>query len=528
MKTKKAQKFTAKQISEAMELLPTLFIHKYKIKNESGNPIEFEKHKFMWALYNDMSPLQVWLKPPQIGATVAQIIKTLYVAKKKRRSIVYTLPTASDVNDMAGGKINRIVAQNPIFKEWVSDHDTVEQKSVGDNTIYYRGSYTSKSAMMVSSQLNVHDELDASDPTVIEQYETRLQAEADGWRWYFSHPSLAGFGVDIYWQKSDKHEWYITCSNCEKEQILTWPENIDIEREVYICKHCKHELSDEDRIDGEWRATDTGEFRGYHISQMMCSWITASKICKDFREKDPQYFWNMVLGLPYLGSENKINEKDIYKNVIHGLNKQEGTIIIGVDTGLPIHYMLMNRDGVFGYGKCGEPTESYDPYDTLEGLLRRYPESIIVSDQGGDLIGIRKLQAKYPNRVFLVYYRRDRKRAVLADWGDGENLGIVTVDRNRMFQFMVDLLRDGDRIPLWGTVGDYTELAQHFSNVYRVAKETPYGTEYVWERVGPDHYCHTMLYCLVGMDRFAEKYAKIVNEDPLEDIPTASSSFIIG
>ena len=60
-----------------------------------------------------------------------------------------------------------------------------------------------------------------------------------------------------------------------------------------------------------------------------------------------------------------------------------------------------------------------DPYQELEALLRRWPKSIIIADQGGDLIGIRKLQAKYPGRVFLVWYRRDKKGKEIIKWGEG-------------------------------------------------------------------------------------------------------------
>ncbi len=145
-----------------MELIPTLWMEKYGIKTSAGLPFEFRQHLFMWEPINDMSPLQVWLKPPQIGASESQIVKTLWAAKKKGWDIIYTLPTQADVQDMAGGKINRIVAQNPVLGQWVKDHDTVEQKSIGKQIIYYRGTYSNKQAMMVSSDLNTHDEVDGS------------------------------------------------------------------------------------------------------------------------------------------------------------------------------------------------------------------------------------------------------------------------------------------------------------------------------------------------------------------------------
>ena len=496
-------------------------MEKHKVKTSAGLPFEFKDHRFMWDFINDMSQDQVFLKPPQIGATESQIVKTLYCAKKKEWDIIYTLPTQADVQDMAGGKINRIIAQNPVLQEWVKDHDTVEQKAVGKNIIYYRGTFSNKQAMMVSSDLNVHDEVDASDASVIAQYETRLQAKSDGRRWYFSHPSISGFGVDIPWQKSDKKEWYITCPACKTEQQLTWPGNIDIINQRYQCSHCHDTLSDDTRRNGKWKPTATGKVSGYHASQLMCPWISAEKIIKDFQEKDEQYFYNYVLGLPYVGSENKIDPSIVLKNVIPDVNDQTGRIVIGVDTGLPIHYTIMNKQGVFHYGKCKPPSQNYDPYVELESLLMRWDKSIIVSDQGGDLIGIRKLQAKYPGRVFLCYYRRDRKGLEMVKWGKDKDFGTVIVDRNRMIQLIVDQMRDIGRFRLNGDVPEWTEFANHFGNIYRTVEETPFGAEYRWERNGPDHFVHTLVYAATGMDMYAESEATVMTDSDLGHLPMA-------
>lgn len=505
-----------------MELLPTLWVLKHKIKNESGIPIEFSKHRFLYDPYNDLSPLQVFLKPPQIGATVKDIIKSFWVAKKMGKDIIYTLPTQSDVNDMAGGKVNRIVAQNPILKQWVKSHDTVEQKSVGDNIIYYRGTFSNKQAMMVSSDLNIHDEVDASDASVITQYETRLQAKSDGMRWYFSHPSIVGYGVDIYWQQSDKKEWFVKCLHCREEQVMSWPGNVDIATAQYVCSHCGAPLSDQDRIAGAWQQTSEGPFSGWHASQLMCPWITAKAIVDAYGDpnKSEQYFWNYVLGLPYVGSDNRIDAEQVLKNVDARVNDHSGQIVIGVDTGLPIHYVIATKDGVFMNGKCEKPSRDYDPYKHLESYLRKWPTSIIVGDQGGDLIGLRQLQAKYPGRVFLCYYRKDRKSPDMIKWGEGSSLGSLVVDRNRMIQLIVEQLRDPGRITFNGERKDWKTMAEHFGNMYRVPKETPFGVEYVWERNGPDHFAHCVLYALAGLDRFSESAAKIIGADNFwEGIP---------
>ena len=525
-----------------MELNPALWVLKYKVKNESGTPIEFTKRKFLWDIYNDLSPNQVLLKPPQIGATVMHTLKSMWVAKKLKKQIIYTLPTQGDVQDMVGGSINRIIAQNPILLDWVKDHDTVEQKSVGDSIIFYRGTFTQKQAMMVPSALNIHDEVDASDPQVITQYETRLQAQEDGGsRWYFSHPSLAGHGVDVYWQESDKKEWYVTCPHCNEVQYMQYPQNIDVTRLAYICSVCKKDLPDSARLNGVWKNQDgvtwTGKiaggykFSGWHVTQLMLWNKSAKDIVDSYNDplKDRQYFYNYVLGLPYIGSEDKIEPAVVLKNCVNVVNPQESRVVIGMDTGHGIHFTLMNKDGVFYYGNDKDITASSDPYDTIRSFLKRWEQSIVVSDQGGDLIGIRKLQAEYPGRVFLCFYRKDRKSVELVQWGEDYEYGKVVVDRNRMMQLVVEQLRDIGRIRLNGTPDEWSEWASHFGNMYReqvVVKNNPekdnrtlYGNEYVWKRNGADHYCHALLYAIVGMQRYGSVAAQIVEPDALAGIP---------
>ncbi len=510
-----------------MELYPALWAAKHELKTSNGRPFEFKERRFMRDFFNDLSPLQVFLKPPQIGATETEIVKSMWVAKKLGRDIIYTLPTQSDVYDMGGGKVNRIVAQNPVLKEWVKDHDTVTQKTVGSNIIHYRGTFSPKQAMMVASQLNIHDEVDASDPEVITQYETRLQGQAGGWRWYFSHPSIAGFGVDVYWQQSDMKEWFVRCQHghwC----VLSWPYSIDKEQQIFICKECSVALSDFDRTAGEWRDAKgnkwTGtldpdfSFSGWHASQLMCPWITAKDILKAKADplKNEQYFWNYVLGLPYVASENKISAEAVLANVRPQVNAQLPKVVFGVDTGLPVHYVAMNKEGVFYSRRCDQVSSSYDPYEELERMLDRFPGSVMVADQGGDLIGIRKLQAKdrFKGRIFLCYYRADRKTNEVVKWNED---GTVVVDRNRMMQLVVEQLREPGRFILNGQRSDWTMLADHFSNMYRIAEEGPFGVKFEWKRSGPDHLAHCLLYATVGLDRFREEPAIIVGSTGIFD-----------
>ncbi|MDE2232918.1 MAG: phage terminase large subunit family protein [Patescibacteria group bacterium] len=480
-----------------------------------------------------MHPKQIILKPPQIGASETLFCKLLYVAARLNKAIIYTLPSDSDVEDMVGGKFNPIIAQNQVLRDLTADHDTIYQKRIGNSPLYLRGTVGKTAAMMVSSGLNCHDEVDASNLQTITQYETRQEAqerEEDKWRWMWSHPSLAGLGVDVYWQQSDKREWVVTCPACRQKQVLTWPNSLSRAKQAFVCKKCDEVIPDEARIRGYWFPTSQGEYHGYHISQLMLYNKTANDIFKAFDDplKDRQYFSNYILGLPYQGGDDQITVEQVLKNCADTTNSQEGRIIIGVDTGLPIYYVLMNSEGVFYYGTCKPSENGSDPYDDLRKLLKRFPRAILVSDQGGDLIGIRKLQGEFKGRVFLAYYRKDRKQGDIVKWGDGDDHGIVTIDRNRHIQLVVEQLKETGYIKFNGKREEWTEFAEHFGNLYRekvVVKEAKekddrslYGAEYVWKRRGPDHWAHALFYATVGMQKYGSSLASTTQPDILSTL----------
>jgi hypothetical protein len=485
------------------------FIQENGIKTETGVPIDFRNHLYLFEPYRDMSPKQVVLKAAQIGFTTLEILKSMWVAKNRGFDIIYTLPTESDVQEFAGGKVNRIIAQNPILQRWVRNKDSVEQKAVGNNLIYYRGTWTQKAAIMVSSDLNIYDEVDASKQDVIEQYSTRLQHSPHKWEWYFSHPSAEGTGVDRYWGRSDQKHWFIRCAHCNKEQYLSWPESIDTDKQVFICKYCKLELSNNDRRKGRWVAKyKNREFSGYWIPLLICPWVSASEILNYHKYKSEEYFYNKVLGLPYVGGGNKLTKAHFLQNLTDDnlYPDKNDRVVIGMDTGKQLHYVVGSEKGLFYYDTAKD-------YDEIEALLARWPRAVAVIDQGGDLIGSRKLREKYPGRVFLCSYGEDRKTEQLVRWGAKDESGSVIADRNRTIQLVVDEFTD-KRIPVMGKENDWYDYWLHWNNLTRV-KEIDQTTgsvkRKVWVRSGDDHWAHATTYWRIGMTRFGSKGSIVGN-----------------
>ena len=501
------------------------WIFNQRIKTETGEPLDLRDHLFLYDIYRDFSPKQVIMKGAQIGFSTLAILKTMWLAKNRGMDIIYTLPSANDVVDFAGGKVNRIIATNPILQEWVQDKDSVEQKKVGNNIIYWRGTWTERAAIMVSADLLCVDEEDRSKQAIISQYSSRLQHSEHQWEWHFSNPSVEGNGVSRYWVNSDQKHWFIQCKACNTRQFLEWPASIDKERKIFVCKNCGKELDKNTRRVGQWvKKWRDKEWSGYWIPLLIAPWVTAEKILEYYETKSAEYFHNFVLGLPYIGEGNKINPEDIFKNCTSVVNSQEN-VVIGVDVGLTKHFVMGNNEGLFYYGKTKE-------WEDIERLLMKFPRSVAVFDALPDLTKPRELKEKYPGRIWLCTFARDRKTMQFVRWGQKKEFGNVVADRNRMIQLVVDEFKGG-RIPLQGKQDTWQEYYTHWAVMFRVneweeAKEKGeknyvYSLPYRWDSsTDNDHWALSTVYWRVGMDRFGRGQAKMFQEEnPLRGIPEA-------
>lgn len=481
------------------------WIREHKIKTEKGDLLNLSSHLFLFDIYSDQAQKLVVMKAAQVGMSTLEVIKNFYDAKRHKMDIIYTLPTDADTNIFVGGKVNRIIAQNPILLEYTKDKDSIEQKQVGNSMIYFRGTWTKKSAIMVTADRLVHDEKDSSKLDVISDYQARLQHSKFKQTHTFSHPSAPDSGVDIDWKNSDMKHWFIKCPHCSVKQYLSWPESIDLEKNEYICKKCKKALSDEDRRIGEWipKYKDK-DFSGYWIPLLVAPWVSAESVIKKYNdpESTEEFFYNKILGLPYLGRGNKLTKDLLLQNLtIETITPDKNErVIMGVDTGLKIDYVLGTDKGLFFHGEAPD-------YSDLDNHMIRWPKMIVIIDAGGDLIGCRKFQERWKGRVFLCYFGEDRKTQELVRWGEGDNYGTVIADRNRLIQLVVDEFSD-KRIALQGTENDWYEYWMDWNNLTRTKildAVTGQFKSFKWIRNGRDHKALATAYWRIGISKFSEK-----------------------
>jgi hypothetical protein len=499
------------------------WIDENEIKNERGDPITFHDHAFLYHIYADGSAEICVMKAAQVGLSVLEILKMMWTAKTKHMDIIYTMPTDEDVKTFVGGKVNRIIDQNPAIAEFV-ERDNVYQKQIGQSVVYFRSTWTKRQAISVTSDWNIHDEIDASKQDVIETYSSRTQHSKFKWRHVFSHPSVPDFGVHVTWKKSDQKHWFIRCSKCDKEQFLKWPDSICMKRRIFQCKFCKKELTYDERRVGRWRARfPERKISGYWVSLLMAPWVTAGELIDKWNDPDTtkEHFFNFILGLPYESKDGSLTRKDIIKNIDPNLiiPNSEG-VVIGCDSGNKKHYVVGTKAGIFYYGV----TESWED---IKALLRLYPRSIAVIDALPDLTGPRQVQEAFPGRVYLAYYQRDKKTKNLCRYGEGKDDGIVLIDRNRTIQHVVEEFKD-QRIPLQGKKGDWEQYIGHWKNMYRITQEDELGQPtYIWEKKNNnDHWPHATVYWRVGVIKSREKGEIMRADDPLDHIEIEESFMI--
>ncbi len=478
-----------------------IFLEHYGITNDQGEKLDFRDHPYLWDLFKDISPTQVILKAAQVGLSTLTNIKAMWVAKNKRLDVIYSLPSAADVKEFVAGKTNRLIANNPILLEWTKDKDSIEQKHVGDNVMYFRGTWTERAALSIPADLYISDEVDRSKQEIVAQYESRLQHSKYGWRWYLSNPSVPGNGVDRWWQQSDQKHWFVKCE-CGYEWYLTM-ENIKNKdgKNYFACLKCGQEL---DRRKGRWvRKYKDRNISGYWIPLLICPWVSADSILQKKKDLNEEQFTNYVLGKPYIGKGNVLTQNLFFQNLTDTINPQDARNIIGVDTGAEINYVIGNKYGIYYYNKVND-------YSELDKLMQRDRTAIMVIDQGGDIIGPRKLREKYPGRVYLCFFRANQKNDTLVSWNDDEHT--VQADRDKCIQKVVDEFTE-KRIPIYGTQAEWWDYWLEWSGMYRTSEENALGVEiHHWNKgaSGRCDYPFATVYWDIGMSRFMENRASFV------------------
>ena len=470
--------------SDDLSILAWIFNN--QVVSEKGDLLDFGDRLFLVDILTDWSQEIVIKKCAQIGGSVTFSLKALFAVIKFGWNIMYTFPTDSDVSEFVASKTNKILAQNPkVFKG--IDSDNIERKEFNSRFIFFKGTVSKTAAIMTTADLLIHDEASRSDQSVIDTMKSRIKASKYKGRWLFSNPTTEKDAIDINWHKSDKKEWVITCGHCGEEQILTWPESINMKKREFQCKKCKKKITNNDRRMGKWVAQNPKKtISGYHISLLMAPWIDASDVIKD-SEGDQEYFYNFVLGEPYSPGDLRVGRSTILDNWTPK-NLETGKWFLGVDVGNIKHYVLGSE---LGPTKIGRFTKWAD----LDEMMKLYKPQLVIDAMPDNTMS--KYYVEEYRGALMSFFQENRNNPkTIVWWGEGDRDGVIYSNRNRVIDQLIDEILNAKILFGLSSDSEIKEYLKHWETLRRIKVVDNKGIEsYAWDSTtGVDHYVFATLY----------------------------------
>lgn len=459
---------------------PTAWLLLNNAVTENQKPLEFDDHRFLIDLYEDMHHDIVVKKSAQVGESVERIFKSAYCAENLDANIIYVLPTQNVVKDFVAPKVDPIINSNPFIKKLVKGKDSDSLKQIGKRFIYFRGAFSETEAIAISGDILILDELDRMPkPEIVNTYDSRLQASKFGWRWRLSNPSQIGFGVDKLYTDSDQRHWFVECDHCKFRSFVDFTQNtyaemlnhyVDVEQQIYACGKCHKEISDKARRNGEWIVRyPNRERHGYWISQMMAPWVSAKRIIEQKNESTLDFFYNFVLGKAYTPSDLIVNRETILRACAPSLIPKVD-VVIGVDQNVSEQIWVAGTpQGIFAHGKA----HSWEEIEKLKLMWN----ATVVCDPAPYPTMPKQMANKYNDWYLCRFKNFEGFKSI--EWKGSD----VFVDRTRMLDTVANEITDA-KLLFRESPYKLEDYIADWNNIYRTTEEKDDGRmKSTWKKV---------------------------------------------
>lgn len=508
-----------------------------------GRNYSFKDHEYQIALANDKHRIVTAEKPAQIGFTEVFLRWIIcFLVQHQGSQAIMTQPTDKDMSNFAKSRVDTVFDECPVVKKLgTGGIDSTQLKRIGESFLNLRGTFGTRAAISVPSDANVYDEVNFSNPRVLNQYKSRLQHSEHKFERCISTPTLPNYGVSDMYNRSDKKRLFLRCSHCNHQQTLDWPQNIFFKTkdgkilpynldvmEAYVdkvwnftpiiaCKKCEREV-DRSWAYREWvaefpeRAADITEgISGYKLSQLDVVFVSASDIVKASDKRTDGYrkyedFVNFVLGSAYAGGDGvKITDstRPLATIPLARVTSAQGTYI-GLDLGSLCHLVVI-KDFWFPNKLLPTPVviaayriEKEQLEERLPNLIKEFGALYVVSDAQPYTTTVEKIAAAHKNRMSCCYFG-GKKAYTLSN----ENI-TVTANRTMTLDAVTEDLSQAKIMT--GSGIEHDDLVWlHYKNLVKVKAEDEDGTEYYeYVKVGEDHFGYATAYALLARRIFIE------------------------
>ena len=224
----------------------------------------------------------------QLGKTEALLNAIGYFIDAQPSPMLIVYPTLDTARKFSQKKLAQMIHETACLTNKVKDPrtrdsgNTILSKDFPGGSMVIAGSNSPSSLRQISCRVVIQDEIDTYELSAGAEGDPCFLADARSANFHdavlikSSTPTIRGASrIETAYEKSDQRKWYVPCPECGEHQVLQWANvqwpDKQPEKAVYVCPHCKAELTDHQRVQmvmsGEWRAENPEAMsRGYSLS----------------------------------------------------------------------------------------------------------------------------------------------------------------------------------------------------------------------------------------------------------------------
>ncbi|HEV2791046.1 MAG TPA: phage terminase large subunit family protein, partial [Solirubrobacterales bacterium] len=426
----------------------------------------------------------VYEKSTQIGASTALWRWAVRRCDQFAETTIYFFPTSTHVTEFGDERIEPSIRASDYLSRRIPRGHTRRKtmKQIGPGILQLRGMQSKAAVQSVAAQAVVIDEYDECPDERIAEAEQRMSgAEATdrvGRVRRSGRPSLPGYGIDAAFEESDKRRWFVTCPECQHEQIIDFHTNMrwrsaageekvlragrdefEVTKDVVevwrACERCEASLEGDPILHGRWIATATGAGRvpGFHIPRLIVPRTNLRKIVVASRRTKfsaIENFHNADLGVPYAAADAQLTDEDIDRAMAHGyeapFESYRGRFVVtmGVDVAserdLSVRITEHHPDGSRRMLKVFMPSD----FEEVAEHMERFNVTLAAVDSMPERRLAKGLMAEFPGRVVLVEYEGGGQNKRNPDsWRYDEKTNTVHINRTEAIDAMMESIREG-------------------------------------------------------------------------------------
>lgn len=492
-----------------------------------GEPFSFENRNYLFQPYRDEFHQIFFMKGRQVEMSEFSINWLLNkLNRHPYTNGLHAFPRSAQAQRFAKMRLEYAIKESDILAEWYENNGsdlTLKKFMQKDNPKqpynYYilGGTWESRkdtvgdAARGMSLDFAVYDERQDHPNDVETVLGEALSHSKYKQTITLGTPKLPGIQFDQQWESSDKRYWFVKCPHCGRENPITMDNILDSGDEkvgyYYGCPNCKNPI---DRNIGRWMSTIprvNPEYHGYHINQLMVSWLTANEIMR--KKTSTTYprrrFHNEVLGESYGGDDVPITlamlEECGENEYRLGDLGEFDTIYAGIDWGAKSYLYIQNKQHRLVDCEIAGDSDPRQHPIKLARYIAKYGKRVkkVVCDAGPDITRYYSLKEELAKigikcNVYACYYSTPPAKTDIV-W-DEDKL-IVTVGRSEVIEVLIDEIHDHKLVLPGYDLGieKVDLLLDHFQNIAAEKVENKSGNQFIiYVATGPDHFLHAKVY----------------------------------